>query len=181
MPDNRVAQAGFTLIEVIIWMLLTVLLLAALSGIFSTSARAWVYNDRQYNVQQTANLVLNTMTKDLRYGTAYAILSDYSSANSNEAISYRSLKDNNTYIYYVDKTNRRLYRNPGYRSSTAELVPGQISSNSQTLSIEAPAGEQIFSRTGSSSVNIAITITDTEKNQSCTVRTTVTGMDSFLR
>jgi len=185
MIGNHSKQAGFTLIELLMWIALSSLILMAIGGLFSTLTKAFVYGNHQYDIQQTASLVTNIMTNDLRYGTNYAVLANYNNALPNEAISYISLRDNTTiYTYYVDKTNHHLYRIPGYKSNAAELVPGQSGTNFNKITITKPSTTfQIFSSNGSS-INIALAITDTSvPNQSpVVVYTTVTGLkSSFLK
>jgi len=181
MVEDRSKQAGFTLVEVLMWIALSAIIMAAISPLLSTLTKVWVYGNHQYDVQQTASLVTNIMTNDLRYGKNYQVLSDYSNAQADEAISYTSLRDNLTvYIYYVDKTNRHLYRIPGYKSNAAELVPGQNGTNFAKITIAKPSTtEKIFSSDGSS-IDIALKITDTSvaSQTPLVVYTTVTGLKS---
>lgn len=180
MPRHN-TQSGLTLVELLIWIALVAMIMAAIAGIFSTSIKAWLYGDSQYDVQQTARMVTNSMSQDLRYGTNYKILSSYSNAQANQAFSFTSRKDAIVYTYYIDKTDRHLYRSPGYKSTSPELVPGQTTRHIQDIQITAPTEEVCFSLTGTSSINLSFLITDTQRIQSYIVRTTVSDMAIFLK
>lgn len=188
MPRKLNMQAGFTLIELTMWMMLTVLILAALGGTISTSTRAWVRGDSNYDAQLTAGLVMDAMVKEFRYGRGFVVLSDYSDALRNEAIRYISLKPNEIeYTYYVNKSDRRLYRSwkNSDGNTITELVLGQISGiRIDAIDEEKPIFSLIHqdpSDPDSEAIGVEIVFRVKAKvDEYVTVQTTVTGVSSFL-
>lgn len=195
MIKNHTAQAGFTLVELITWMALSSLLLAAVGGIFFSSTKLWTYGNHQYDVQQSARLVVDTMTNELRYGnankdedienTGFAPNPDYA-AKKIQSIMFKSHKDGLTKTYYLDTTNNKLYYVEGAKSPV--LVKGQTN-NSRIIPV---AGKEIFD-IEKNSVNLnfmlvamndsksAVTDADKTAEKSFIVQTTITLLDSFLK
>lgn len=177
-------QGGFTIVEMMLYITVISIITAAIFTALSTSTRFWQKGSSRYDIQQTAGLIANRITHDLQYGADYQILQSYSNANANEAIQYKTLLNdtNSSYIYYIDKNDRHLYRIPGFNTTNAELIPGQSVAAFKNIKITAPPGEQIFSRDASAPiVNIAIVVTDTAQNQSITVRTSVSSLSQFFQ
>lgn len=175
-------SGGFTLIELLIWISITLVLLSALSTMFSTYTSSWLYKNRQYDIQQTARLTISILTQEMRYGTNFQTPLATVNANVNEAISFQSRKDNINYTYYIDRSDRHLYRLPGYTSVLPELVRGQSNTNLQNIHFTPPSvNEQIFILNGNS-VEISMQVTDiTHPNQHAVIRTTITDIGTFLR
>lgn len=170
-------QAGFTFIEVVLWIAITTLLMAAIFGVFSVSTRLWLRGDAQYDIQQIARLTTNSIISELKYGSAYQVLTAFNGADANEAIQFTSRKDSISYIYYVSNIDRHLYRSPGYNGPMPELVPGQaVQNHLNDIQINTPLNETMFSLQGTSSVNISFVITDIRRDQICIIRTTVTDI-----
>ncbi|SMD06428.1 PilW family protein [Sporomusa malonica] len=174
------SQDGFSLIEIMVWLMLTTILMTALAGVFFSLTNFWFYGDRRYDVQQTANLVMETMANDLRYGSNYNYAT-HNSANTNEAISFAPEADTAArYIYYIDKTSRQLYRVPGYTAADAELVPGQTGVWAKNINIVKQTDITPIFSINNSSITIAFRVTESSKNQNYNIQTTVTPIREFL-
>ncbi|MEN6413519.1 MAG: prepilin-type N-terminal cleavage/methylation domain-containing protein [Veillonellales bacterium] len=66
-------QQGFTLVELLIGMALTVLLLAVIFGLLFTSVRTWQTGSSRADIQQTARYGVDIMVRDLQYATKITI------------------------------------------------------------------------------------------------------------
>lgn len=69
-------QEGFTLIELVIGLALTVILLTALFTLLSTSLKAWSIGSSKTEVQHTARYCIDVLTRDLQFATQITKTSD---------------------------------------------------------------------------------------------------------
>ena len=66
-------QAGTSLLEVLIGLLLVALLLSGLWGLLYTAGQAWRLGVSKLELQQTARYALDIMVRDLRYGENFIL------------------------------------------------------------------------------------------------------------
>lgn len=165
-------QAGFTLLEVLISLTITVVLLAALIPLFATSLALWRTSGSQSEVQQTARFAVDSMVRDLKYG------SDIRKVNDNE-------------LSFIDAQGRRS----GYRLSTSSHILYNLLSNDKPqpvtgANIQAAANVLVYGDYGSAkalfhvqeqTVYLYLTAVDTVTGQSFTVHTAVGRIASYLR
>ncbi|QDR80338.1 PulJ/GspJ family protein [Sporomusa termitida] len=178
--DNK--QAGVTLIEILVWITITAILGAALSGLFSSLIKNYMYGQRRYDIQQTADLVLLNIANELRYGENYNIV-DYNQALDNNALYYESIRPDEpgTFLYYIDKDNFHFYRVP-FTGGTPALVPGHTfvePGDIQIGKIDDPDTD-IFAG-DNTHMNISIRVTDTVYQQHIDQRTMVIPINQFVK
>lgn len=178
--DNK--QAGVTLIEILIWITITAILGAALSGLFSSLVKNYMYGQRRYDIQQTADLVLLNISTNLRYGKNYDIV-EYNQALDNEALFYESIKrdEPGTFLYYIDKDNFHFYQVP-FTGGTPTLVPGHtfVEPGDIRLGRIDDPDTAIFAG-DENHMNISIRVTDTVYGQHIDQRTTVIPISQFVK
>ncbi|HEY3423197.1 MAG TPA: prepilin-type N-terminal cleavage/methylation domain-containing protein, partial [Negativicutes bacterium] len=68
-------QRGFTLIELMISLALTVMLLYGVSGILASSLQLWKFNGGKMEIQQTARYAVDCIVRDLQYAWKIDIIS----------------------------------------------------------------------------------------------------------
>lgn len=198
MFKQRMTQTGVTLVELLVWMSLSALLLAAVGGIFFSTTKSWLYGNAQYDVQQAARITLNTMINDLRYGISnedafIGFESDLSvNAHSNQSIMFASHKKNDLgtakKTYYLDKTDHQLYflhkLSDGSNSLPQLVLKDRFAAG---ITFIAPADEKVFTiKTGSDGKNTSVTInfkvaTVKDPDAPFTMVTTITLLDTFLK
>lgn len=197
MRNQRMTQAGASLVELIIWMSLSSLLLAAVGGIFFNTTKSWLYGNTQYDVQQAARITIDTMTNDLRYGISndpnlIGFETDLSvNANANQAIMFASHKKNDfgtaPKTYYLDKTDHQFYylhKLPNGANSPPQLV--LKNSLTSGITFMAPDDGKVFLiKTASDGKKTSVTIhfkvaTAKDTSTPFTINTTVTLLDAFL-
>lgn len=207
MEQKRNTQSGATLVELITWMALSSFLLIAVGGIFFSASKLWNYGNQQYDVQQTARLVMNVLANDLRYGNSQvsvgfeAAPTGSVNANPHQSIMFTSHKDGeHTIIYYLDKDNKQLYKVINGAYSSPELVLGSTN-HSGIYFISPPTNEKIFDilpaiddKNTRVTINLVVMtlkghklpINQTDinaaikENKTFTLQTTVTLLDSCL-
>lgn len=60
------SESGWTLVEVIIFLVVAVFLLIVIGKVFTVSLHSWQLGSRQAEAQQTARMALDTMVRELR-------------------------------------------------------------------------------------------------------------------
>lgn len=102
------SERGTTLIELIVAMLLTVTVLAAISGILSSSLQAWIAGRSRTELQQTARIAIDMMVREMRYAQTLKL-------NSNLSLTVKIPRNGgmtDTITYYQD-SNGVLRSNQG--------------------------------------------------------------------
>lgn len=180
MKSKYNKQSGFTLVEVLVWIILTAIIALALSGLFSSLVKNYMYGQRRYNVQQTANLVLLNISNNLRYGSDYKI-QDYNQSINGKALYYKSIRpdESGTFLYYIDKTDFLFYRVPS-SGGTPALVPGHTFVKPTDIQLTAIPSTSIFDG-DTTHINISIRVTDTMYNQYVDETVMVIPINSFVK
>ncbi|WP_425060709.1 hypothetical protein SCACP_14520 [Sporomusa carbonis] len=95
-------QRGFTLVELMVGMTLTVLLMTAVFGLLFTSLRSWQNGKSHAEIQQAARIATDTIARNVRY--AYTV-------SSSDGKTLRLTTDPagaNTVVFGVDPTTKAL-------------------------------------------------------------------------
>ena len=167
--ELRRHEMGFTLVELIIGLALTVMLLSVAVTILSANARLWLEGRAGAEAQQTARYAVDVMVRELRYGDTYYL-------QSGSDISFRDVRSGATVRYFL--SGGKLFRESG---GTPQPVTGD-NLLSATIVVASPSGETLFSQPGYSSiVYISLTATDTVTNQTVTLRTAVSGLSQYIK
>jgi len=110
MNNDLKQQQGFTLIEVITGVTLTVILLSGMLSILSTSLITWTLEKKRINIQQTAGFAMDTIMRELRYAQDIQLTNPQSlliTKLNGETITFRlggGLHANTLYMV-IDKMN----------------------------------------------------------------------------
>ena len=175
-------QAGVTLVEILVWITITAILGAALSGLFSSLIKNYMYGQRRYDIQQTADLVLLSISTNLRYGADYSLV-DYEQA-LDKALKYTSVKDGEfgiDFLYYIDKDDLLFYQVP-YAGGSPERVPGQIFVRPGDIVIgKITNPDTAIFEGGTDYMNISIRVTDTVYGQHIDQKTMVIPINKFVK
>lgn len=101
-------EHGATLVELIVVMLITASLLAAITGVLFSSLQAWTIGRSRTELQQTARIAVDMMVRELRYAQAVNL-------NSNRSLTLiLPRRDGATdVITYYQDDNGILRRNHG--------------------------------------------------------------------
>lgn len=172
MRKDASGQAGFTLLEVLICLTITAVLLAAMIPLFATSLALWRISGSRSEVQQTARFAVDSMVRDLKYG------SDIRKVDDNE-------------LSFIDVQGRRS----GYRLSTSSHILYNLLSNDTPqpvtgANIQKAVNVLVYGDYGSAkalfhvqeqTVYLYLTAVDTVTGQSFTVHTAVGRIASYLR
>jgi len=67
MKKHLTAEQGFTLIELMIYMTLTVILLSGMLSVFSVSLKIWTVEKSRTSLQQTARMATDQVIREIRY------------------------------------------------------------------------------------------------------------------
>jgi type II secretory pathway pseudopilin PulG len=92
------SEAGFTLVELSIGLLLTGLLMAGVFGVLSVSLEFRARSDRSTELQQTARYAMDLMVRELQYARKITAVSQESISFSTEQFGYSDI------AYRLDKT-----------------------------------------------------------------------------
>ena len=169
-------QAGTSLLEVLIGLLLVALLLSGLWGLLYTAGQAWRLGVSKLELQQTARYALDIMVRDLRYGENF-ILEDETH------LVYRNLGAvaavGNIYRYYLNTVDHKLYRAGISPWSSPQPVSGDNvwAANAVLL---YPTNGRLFTLQGNDIVLISLTAVDKATNQSLQLSTAVAGVGRYL-
>lgn len=116
------SERGWTLAEVIVYLALAVLLLAAISHIFTYSLSSWVDDSRQAEAQAASRMALDAMVRELRQAAKL----EYDREKPSE-------------IVYVDKDSRkrvRFYHSSGVLYRDSDLIPQPVAGVPDTLRVK---------------------------------------------
>ena len=78
MGEQRSLQQGFTLVELMVSMSITLILLTALASLLSNTLLAYQTNSRRTEVQQTARIAADTIIREFKFATSVTSVSDTS-------------------------------------------------------------------------------------------------------
>jgi len=174
-------QQGFTLVELMLGLTITVILLAGIFGLLSTSLQSWRLGSGRTELQQTARYAMDKMTRDLHYGKNFSLKDPYTIVfdDATDSSTY-----GNTYQYQLDTTDHILYRQPVSPSGTRQPVTGanvQYSTNVLLYPGTLPLYNlPLFVLSDLNTVKIIFTAIDTNTNQSITMQTAVNSQPVFL-
>lgn len=192
MAHTHTKQAGVTLVELVTWMALSSLLMVSLGGIFSSASKSWVYGHQQYDVQQAARLVINTMSNELRYGDSVnGLVPDPTVNVANPSVLFTSHKDGLRKTYYLNTSNNQLYYIEGAKQPVA--MTGQ--NNSGIYFLPPKEGSPFDIQSNSVNINLRVVAMNNPKlpikevditneiatTKTFSIQTTVTLLDSFLK
>ncbi len=168
-------QHGFTLIELMISLALTVMLLYGISGILASSLHLWRFNSGKIEIQQTARYAVDCIVRDLQYAWKIDIISPTSlTLKTNQ---YGEQTKTITYTLDTNGPSYKLRRNQG-DGSGAQPVTGDniINASISNLKLTSLATNQSGE---TKTVGIRLTVTDIsqtdlDKQQTYTIVTAVT-------
>jgi prepilin-type N-terminal cleavage/methylation domain-containing protein len=169
-------QRGFTLIELMISLALTVMLLYGVSGILASSLQLWKFNGGKMEIQQTARYAVDCIVRDLQYAWKIDIISPTSlTLKTNQ---YGEKTKTITYTLDTSGPSYKLRRNQG-DGSGAQPVTGDniINASISNLKLTSLATNQSGE---TKTVGIRLTVTDIsqtdpDKRQTYTIVTAVTA------
>jgi len=177
-PISR--QAGVTLIEVMVSLILTVVLLSALVPLFASSIDSWQRGYSRSEVQQTARVAVDSMVRDLRYGRNFSKISDNEIAfTDSHGRSSRYRLDTTSHILYNILSNGTPQPVTGVnvKDSTNVLIYGNYGVAQALFDWpSAPSGDD-----RDRAVYIYLTATDTVTGQSITIHTAVLSISRYLQ
>lgn len=165
---TRGRENGFTLIELVISIGLTVLLLTCLFNLLSTSVQAWSVGSSKTELQQTARYAIDALTRDLQFATDIQI-PDIKSLEIRTS-KYGTVNQKVNYLVDTTGTTKILKRNKNDGSGWQPITGGgNMPINvdvkfSNLTSIPGPV------RT------VGIELTATGQNQEYSITTAVTGI-----
>jgi hypothetical protein len=181
MTNRCKNQAGVTLVEILVWITITAILGAALSGLFSSLIKNYMYGQRRYDIQQTADLVLLNISTNLRYGEGYKVV-EYEHA-LDKALEYTSIKpdETGTFLYYIDKDDLLFYR-VSFTGGSPELAPGQTFLRPGDIQIGKITNPNTDIFEGDTDhMNISIRVIDTVYGQHIDQRTMIIPIYKFVK
>ncbi|MPM29713.1 hypothetical protein SDC9_76253 [bioreactor metagenome] len=166
LKRNKHNQNGFTLIELVIAMALTVLLLTGLFTLLSTSLKAWSIGLSKTDIQYTARFSTDMLTRDLQFATQIIV----KNPKSLDLYTNKYSITNQKITYSLD--NGILYKDVNDGSPRQPLTGGNNSPVRCDLSFEdlTPAGY------ATKTVGITLTATDTATKKNFTIETAVSSM-----
>ena len=192
MLHTHTKQAGVTLVELITWMALSSLLLVSVGGIFFNASKSWIYGHQQYDVQQAARLVINTMSNELRYGDSVnGLVADPTVNIANPSVLFTSHKDGLRKTYFLNTSNNQLY----YIEGTKQPVPITGQNSSRIYFLPPKEGVPFDIQTNSVTINLRVVAINNPKlpitesditpeianTKIFPIQTTITLLDSFLK
>ena len=142
-------QGGFTLIELMIGMLLTVTLMSAVFGLLSTSTQSWIVGNSRMELQQTARHAVDLIARDLHYAKSVTIVS---------AESLTILTDQYVANQHIDYFLDRSGSYPILRRNQNDGSGNQPVTGESTLAISIT--DLQFTLSNSKTVGISLTATD---------------------
>lgn len=166
-------QQGFTLVELMIGLTLTVILLTGIVGLLDSSLRSWRFGSGRTEMQQTARYAVDTMVREFKYGTNFQVLDAYT-------ISYKEASTGNVYKYYLDTTSHILYRQAVTPAGTSYQVTGSNVQNSTNILINQQ-NQILFESPDSNTVKITLTAIDSITNQNISIQTAVYSQTKYLQ
>lgn len=147
-------QSGFTLVEIMIGLMLTLVLMSAVFGLLSSSVMSWTQGAAHNDLEQSARIAVDSMVRELRYARAVTSVTSGSIAFVNSG-------GDNVAFRLGTSTNRNM--------NTLHRLNNPMTENN----VSSLTFEQIGSRT----VKISLTMHDAPTGQTKTLRTAVTCMN----
>jgi len=175
---NRSFNQGFTLVELLVGLVITVVLLSGVLGILGVSVRAWGAGRSQVEVQQTARYAIDLMSRELRYADSRG----YSLPDSRTIVFY-DLRTGNQLKYNVSTTDFILYRENLTTGGGPQPITGANVQNVNNVQINND-GSALFSfPTPGDNLTVSITLkaTDTFTGQTAVLRTAVSSLSRYLK
>ena len=175
---RRVSQAGFTLIELSIGLLLTGILMAALFGLLSSSLDSRMHGDSRMEMQQTARYAMDLMVRELEYATCITAVTPTSITFQTEQFGTKTI----TYSLAPGAKNASILRRNQKDSSGDQPVTG--GGDRVIISISELVFETLITSSSGQPLSVGIQLTATDlavndlaKRPSYQLRTAVTGMN----
>lgn len=172
MTKSTPEQAGFTLVEIMIWLTATGLLLAALVPLFSTSIVLWHRSSSQSEVQQTAHFAVDSMVRELKFGSSIVKVNDneLSFTDSQGRRSGYQLNTTNHILYnLLSNNNPQPVTGVNIQNSTNVLIYGDFGASKALFDVQ---GQTVF---------LSLRAVDAVTGQGFTVHTAVTGISEYLK
>lgn len=153
------SQKGFSLVELLVGMVITMLVFSAVAGLMGASVQNWVVGTTHADLQQSARLSVFQITRDLRY--AWDI-----SVTGGNIVTYKLLDADgnqvNEEFSYSTATNALRF--------TANGVTNPVHDTKYTAAM-------VLSKEDSRTVIIDFTLTEPGSNQSVRIQTRVVCMN----
>lgn len=172
MTKSTPKQAGFTLVEVMIWLTVTGLLFAGLVPLFSTSIVSWHRSSSQNEVQQTARFAIDSMVRDLKFGSSILKVNDNELSfidSQGRQSGYRLNTTNHILYNLLSNNNPQPVTGVNIQKSTNVLIYGDFEVSKALFDVQ---GQTVF---------LALRAVDAVTGQSITVHTAVTGISEYLK
>lgn len=167
---------GFTLVESIIAIALTVVLLSSLCSAFLVWGQGWQKSSARITLQQNARIAMDAMVRELRY-TAGNIVTPATSAAPANTLEFRNTGDYKTLKFYTASPAAypgvaTLYR---YVKDDRSPAPGvdQLTEPSQVY-IKSLS----FDRKNVNTVEIRLVLSDRYYNFEEEIQTTIVGLNN---
>jgi len=169
-------QQGFTLVELMTGLMLTVLLLAGIFGLLSTSLLSWQFGNSRMEVQHTARYAVDSIVRDLQFAKTITVNSTTKLTLTTEQFGSKTIE------YYLDTTsNPYTLRRDQKDGSGGQPVTGGSMIN---ISVTDVQFSTLSTNSAGQPKTIGITLTatdvsqaDVSKRQSFTVTTAVTAVN----
>lgn len=178
MP-RRDSEAGFTLIELSIAVLLIGILMAGVFGVLSVSLESRARGDRSTELQQTARYAVDLMVRELQYAKNINEVKATSITFETEQF---LPKKTITYLLVTENGIGVLKRDQNDGSSPQPVTGGGTAVN---VSVSALEFKKLKTDGAGNTLTVGITftvtdlaVTDAAKRPSYTLRTAVTGMNN---
>lgn len=175
-------QAGFTLAELLIFMLLTGILLSGIVTLLSTSVITTKRGNSLVEVQQTARAATDAIARELRYAQAGTIVIGNGSGEVTDNKSITFVTDQAGAVRYYQDGNGVLRRNSG---GGGQPVTGQNTSiNDVKIDVVFSWGDSHLPAEGRRLVNIRLTAfdgaasLDSSAGRNYTIETSITIMNT---
>lgn len=157
-------QKGFTLIEVVIGLAISVMLLSAMAGLLTSSLAQWYDSQSRMLVTQTARFATDSMVRELRYAKTVTIENDGS-------LLYTVLPDGKQYRLSLSPTHV-LYR----KDVSDSGYPQPVAGGDNDVSVQHLAFSYLGAAPGKQGICLEITVAGRgwgDHVQTSTIRTTV--------
>lgn len=172
-------QRGFTLMELIIGLSLTVLLLSAIAPLLTVSVQSWRIGSSRSEVQQTARFAVESITRDLHYGTNFARINGFEISFTdagNSEVHYRL--DTTTHILYKVTGTTQPVTGTNVRNSTNVEIYGDYGGNQELFNFPAAA---VGKTPDDRPIEIYLRAIDTVTGETVRLHTSVQSISRYLR
>ncbi|HWR43648.1 PilW family protein [Sporomusa sp.] len=136
---NIKGQSGFTLIELMIGLGLTVLLMSAIFGLLFTSLRSWQQGKSHVEIHQTVRIAVDTIARQVRY--AYTV-------SSPDGKTLRIKSAAGIIVFGVDPETKALCITQGSGSPQPFAGNGVNDQEGSIIIIDNPDGTPMFTAQG---------------------------------